>query len=278
MNMNFLQCLVMGFVSGLTEMLPISAEAHRAILGTFFGVDSEDAVFRLLIHFACLVALWLFYRNDIQELQRANELMKIPPRRRKRPLDPAAANTVKLLRSAAAVMIVLRLFTIALAFIGDHLNYLSIPLILNGILLLSPSLVRTGNMNSRNMPRIYGVLMGLGGGLGVVPGISPVAGAMSLGHWRGVDRQYGLRFAHLLLIPGLAIRMVFDLIGIFMGGAAAFSGVGFLAAVAGAVAAGIACNLALKLMNFLSQHGGFSGFAYYSWGTALLCFVLYLMI
>lgn len=278
MNMNFIQSLVMGLVSGFAEMLPVSAEAHRTLMRTFFGIGSEDAVFRLLVHLACLIALNIFYSNDILELRRANHLMQIPPRRRKKPLDMAAANTAKLLKTAVTVMVVFRLFTLVLSFIGEKLNLLPAALIVNGILLLIPGLVRSGNMDSRNMPKINGFLMGIGAGLGVVPGISPVGGAMSLGCWQGVDRKYGLKFAHILLIPGLGVEMIFDVVSIAMGGAAAFSGIGLLIAIAGAVAAGIGCHLGLKLMHFLAQRSGFTMFAYYSWGAALLCFLLFLMI
>ena len=276
--MNFLQSLIMGLVSGFAEMLPVSAEAHRTLLRTFFGIGAEDAVFRLFVHLACLITLNLFYSNDILELRRANHLMKIPPRRRKKPLDMAAANSVKLLHTAVTVMIVFRLFTMVLSFIGGKLNLLPAALIVNGSLLLIPGLVRSGNMDSRNMPKMNGFLMGVGAGLGVVPGISPVGGALSLGLWQGVDRRYGLKFAHILLIPALGVEMIFDVISMIMGGAAAFSGMGLLIAIAGAIAAGIGCHFGLKLMHFLAQKTGFTLFAYYSWGAALLCFVLFLMI
>ena len=278
MNMNFLQNLVMGFVSGLAEILPISPEAHRALLRTFFGVDSEDAVSRLLIHAACLIALNLYFRTEIAALRRTAGLMKTPPRRRKRPLDTALANTVRLLRGALTVAAVMSLLNHTLSFIGQKLNLLPAALTVNALLLLIPAFVRSGNMDSRNMPRMNGLLMGFGAGLGVVPGISPVAGAVSLGRWQGVDRNYALEFAYILLIPLTAIRMVFDLISIFTGGAASFSGLGLLFALAGAAAAGLGCHLGLKLMKLLSQHSSLTGFAYYSLGTALLCFVLFLMI
>lgn len=276
--MSFLQSILMGITSGLAEMLPVSAEAHRTILRTFFGIESEDAVFRLLVHLACLIAINWHYRNDIMALRRANYLMKIPPRRRRKPLDMPTAYTAKLLRSATTVMIIFRLFTIPLSFIGEKLYLLTPVLILNGILLLIPSLVRSGNMDSRNMPRMNGMLMGLGGGFGVLPGISPLGATLSLGQWRGVDQKYALRFAYILLIPGLGMQLLFDVVSIFMGGAAAFSGIGLLYAAVGAVAAGIASIWGIKLMNSLAMRTGFTGFAYYSWGAALLCFVLFLMI
>lgn len=277
MNMSFTESLIIGFVSGLAEMLPVSAEAHRTILRTFFGTDSDDPIFRLMVHLGCLAALLLFYNRDLQELNRANRLMKIPARRRKKPLDPGWANTARLLRSATMVMVICRLFTLPLDFIGQNLNWLAIPLAVNGVFLLIPALVRSGNMNSRNMPRVNGALMGFGAGLGVVPGISPVAGAMSLGMWTGVDRKFALRFAHFLLIPGLGLEMVFDIVRLVQAGAA-LSGLGVLAAILGGCAACFAAWFGLKLANAMAGRVGFTVFAYYSWGAALLCFVLFLMI
>lgn len=278
MNLNFLQSIVIGFVSGLAEMLPVSAEAHRTLLRTFFGVESEDAVFRLLVHMACLIALNWHYSGTVLDLRRTNHLMKIPPRRRKRPVEMASANTVRLLRTAVTVMLVFRAGTMALSFIAGKLNLLPVGLVISGGLLFLPAIYRSGNMDARNMPKGNGLVMGIGGGLGVVPGISPVAGALSLGQWSGVDRQFALKFAHILLIPALGIQMVFDLIDIVMGGAAPFSGLGLLASLVGAVCAGFGCHYGLKLMEQLARTKGFTLFAYYSWGMALLCFVLFLMI
>lgn len=278
MNLNILQSLIIGFVSGLTEMLPLSSEAHRTLLRTFFGVEREDAVFCLLVHTACLIALNLHYSPLVLDLRRTNHLMKIPPRRRKHPLDMASANTVRLLRSAVTVMLVFRAGTMVLSFMGQKLNLLTLGLVISGALLILPAIYRSGNMDARNMPKVNGLLMGIGGGLGVLPGMSGVAGAMSLGQWSGVDRVFAVKFAHMLLIPAMGIRMVFDLVDIVMGGAAAFSGMGLLVALAGAVAAGFGCRYGLKWMEHLAKTSGFTTFAYYNWGMALLCFVLFLMI
>ncbi len=278
MNLNMMQSILMGALSGFAEMLPISAEAHRTLMRCFFGVETEDAAFRLLVHMGSLVGLALRYSREIRDLRNANRLMKTPPRRRRHPVNPADGNTVKLLRSALWVMAGCRIFTLALAFLGKGLNYLVFGLTINGLLLMIPALVRSGNMTSRNMPRMLGLLMGLGGGLGTVPGISPVTGAMSLGQWQGVDRNYALKFAHLLLIPGLAIAMVFDVLDLILGGAAAFSGMGLFNCLLGGIAAGISAYWGVFASTRMAQSVGFTGFSYYSWGIALLGFVLFLMI
>lgn len=276
--MNLLQSLWMGLVSGFAEMLPVSAEAHRTLFRLFFDIPAEDPLFRFLVHGGILVALNLAYSGEILALRQASHLMKISPRRRKKPLDPGYATMVKLLKSATLVMVLCRCLTMPLAFLGKQLNYLAFPLVVNGILLLLPSLLPSGNMTGRNMPRIFGLSLGLGAGLGVVPGISPLGATVSIGQCQGVERGYCLKFAHILLIPTLGVEMVFDLVDLCTGGAVAFSALGLFGAILGAIAAGVGAFWGIRWMKQLAQGNGFGPFAYYSWGLAICCFALFLMI
>ena len=82
MNMNIWQNIIMGFVAGFAELLPVSGEAHRALVRCMMGIKQEDAVFALIIHIACLVALLHCCREDVKKLSRTRKLMKVPPKRR----------------------------------------------------------------------------------------------------------------------------------------------------------------------------------------------------
>lgn len=275
--MNLIQSLLIGLVSGLSEILPISAEAHRALLNTLFGL-TEDGLYRIFLHISCFLAVSGYCRSDLHQLRRASRLMAIPPRRRKKPLNIADANTVRLLRNAFITLVICRILFYRLDFIRTKLNLLPAGLIATGILLLIPALVRSGNMDSRNMPRLNGLIMGLGGGLGGIPGFSAMGCCLSLAQWQGVDRKYALKFACLLLLPGLGCQIVMDLIAIVMAGSLGLQLSGIPVALAGAVAAFFGCRSGLKLMHNLAASGGFSGFSYYCWGTAMLSFVLFLTI
>ncbi len=277
MGMNLFQNLIMGFVSGLTELLPISAEAHRSILRLFFGTASEDLIFRFLVHMACLIAVIFLNRNAIKRIRLTRHQLKVSSRRRKTQPDTQSVYTIRLLRSATIVMIFLKLLTPKLLLIQDRMNFLALFLLLNGVLLILPSLTRNGNKDSRNMPRLDGFLMGLGAGLSVLPGISAIGACASIGIARGVDRRFALHFSYLMLIRVLLVDMIFDVIAIAMGGVI-FSVWGLVFAALGAILAGLGAALAIKVMNFMASGNGFSGFAYYSWGVGLFCFILFLTV
>lgn len=278
MNMSIWQSIVMGIVSGLAELLPISSEAHRAILRCLMGIEQEDAVFRLIIHAAALAALMWNCQDEVKRLRRTRQLLRIPPRRRKHQPDPMSVYTLRVLNTAVVLLIFGRIFTMQFSFVANELQILAFSMIANGVLLLIPSLVRNGNKDPRNMPRLDGILMGLGSGLSVIPGFSQLGATVSIGICRGVDRKFALKFAYLLMIPGLLIHILFDLIAIITGGAALFTGLGLAAALIGGVFCFIGCTIAFRIMDFLSFATNFSGFSYYCFGVGLFSFILFLTV
>lgn len=278
MNMTIWQNIVMGAIAGFTELLPISAEAHRALARCMMGIKQEDAVFALIIHIAVLAALFHCCQEDIKKLRRTRKLLQIPPKRRKHQPDSGTVQLLKLLKVAAVPLVFVRLFTRSLAFVGNELQILAFSVLGNGILLLIPSLVRNGNKDQRNMPRLDGMLMGAGAALSVIPGFSQLGCSVAAGISRGVDRKFALRFAYLLMIPGTAMQVLFDIITIFLGGAALFSPMGMLGALVGGVCCYFAAVAANRIMHFLSFNSNFSAFSYYCFGVGLFSFVLFLTV
>ena len=68
--MNWLQSLIYGLVSGITEFLPISSSAHQIILQKMFGQSGADPLQNLLVHLALLFALFTGGRSFIDHLRR----------------------------------------------------------------------------------------------------------------------------------------------------------------------------------------------------------------
>lgn len=278
MNMSILQSIIMGLVSGFTTLVPVSSEAHRAIVRCLMGIDREDGIVRLMIHLGALAAMLWLCQEDVRRLRRTKSLLRIPPKRRKHQPDQMSVYTLRLLNTALVLLLLGRLFTLPLQFVGNELQILAFALLANGVILLIPSLVPNGNKDPRNMPRLDGMLMGLGAALSVIPGFSQIGCTLGFGISRGVDRKFALKFSCLLLIPGLIAHLVFDVIAIFLAGGIALSLVGVLTALVCGVACFAGSVLGYRLMNFLVFSTNFSAFSYYCFGGGLFSFILFLMI
>ena len=66
--MTYLMSIVLGFVQGVAEFLPISSSGHLSLFQTWFGMEEPDNLFNVLLHFATLLAVCVVYWRDIADM------------------------------------------------------------------------------------------------------------------------------------------------------------------------------------------------------------------
>lgn len=277
MNFRWLESLILGVVTGLTEILPVSAQAHSRILVKFMGRGDPSAMLRLFMHLGVLAALYLACLPHILKIIRAKNMSRIPKRKRKRPLDTKSLMDLKLWITMMVPVVIGLLFYRQLGSISANLIIMATFLFLNGLVLYIPQFLPSGNKDCRTLSRVEGLFMGLGGILFAIPGLSGVGTALSVASVSGVDRKYGLNMI-LLMNMGIVLgELIYDLLDLISGGFDGLSVIIVLDYLLAAAASFLGSFLAVKLMRSLAGDKGYGCFAYYSWGTALFTFVLSLM-
>jgi undecaprenyl-diphosphatase len=66
--MGWLQIIVLAIVQGLTEFLPISSSGHLILVPAFLEWSDQGLSFDVAVHFGSLMAVLIFFRNDIEGL------------------------------------------------------------------------------------------------------------------------------------------------------------------------------------------------------------------
>lgn len=275
--MNVLESVIFGLFSGLSDVLPVSSQAHKAMILKIFGEKAENPVLRLLIHIAILAALYYSCSPHITRIIRQLKLSRIPKRKRKRPLDIQLLMEFKLLRTMLIPVLLSLLLYNKTSGWGLKLNLTAIFLLLNGIILYLPNLLPTGNKDARSMSGLEGLLMGVGASLSVLPGVSSVAGSLSVASVCGAERSFALNMTYLMHMVLTVALIAFDLAAIVAAGVSGISIMVLLGYILAAAAAFGGTYLGIRMMRVLAVNIGFSMFAYYSFGAALLSFMLYLM-
>ena len=276
MPQDLLHKIFYAFLSGVTELLPVSAAPHQMIYQVMTGFIPNDVYLTLSIHLGVLIALLISCKDRIKRLSNERRLSRLSRRRRNRQPDTIALLDIRVLQAVAIpVLLSLLLCKRAEGWISGVL-LMTLMLILNGVVLFIPRLLRQGDKDGRAISRLDSLLIGLGGAIGAIPGLSRVGGMLSAGLSCGVDRQYILDTTLLISIPATIGLILFDIFAAATS-KAAITGMTLLCLVTGGLSFGGAM-LGITLMRYLSVKTGFKVFGYYSFGLGLISFILYLVI
>ncbi len=274
--MSILQSILYGLVSGFSEVLPVSSQAHQAILMRLFGLDTREPLRDLLIHISVLLAIITGCRATILRLKREKDLSN--RRRRGRKSTNDSAYELRLIRTAAVPMLIVLLIYLSSRTIETNLTTLALMLVINGIALIIPEHMRQANKDARSMTGFDGILIGVAGGLSALPGISRIGAISSYALMRGAEKQKVLSWAFLLSIPALFLLCIIDVVLIFSIGVGAVSFLSVLGYILSAITAYLGAYFGIIFVRYLAVRTGYTGFAYYSWGTALFTMILYLIV
>lgn len=277
MYFGWIESLLIGITTGLTEILPVSAQAHSRILVKFIGKGNIPALMQLFVHLAVLAALYFSCQVHIIKMVRAKKMSRIPKRKRKRPLDTRSMMDFSLWQTMLLPVILMLLICRRMENLSSNMIIMATFLFLNGLLLYIPQFLPSSNKDCRSLSRVEGLLMGLGGALFSIPGFSGMGAALSVASVIGVEKKYGLNMILLMDMGILAGKVIYDLMDLFSAGVAGFGITGLMYCILAAVAAFLCAFFAIRFLRTLAENKGYGGFAYYSWGLALFTFVLTLM-
>jgi undecaprenyl-diphosphatase len=275
--MSLFASIIYGFVSGLTEIFPVSSQANQMVMRQLFGVAQKEPIRDLLIHIAVIVAVFVACRGMFSKIRREQALAY---RMRRNPSQIRALKGVydmRIVRTAAPIMLI-GMFTNL--FFNDFYSkrlLFALMLLINGALTLVPTYMHQGNRDARAMHRSDGLLIGFAAALSAIPGISRNGAIMFVTLIREADKHNGVVWALLLTIPAMAMLILLDFISMFTVGigAVAFATIGgYLLSM---VFAFFGAFLGVTAIRALITRADYTVFGYYDCGLALLSFVLYLI-
>ena len=150
-------------------------------------------------------------------------------------------------------------------------------MLINALILLLADHTQHGNRDARTMSGLDGILIGVFGCLGIIPGLSRTGMMASYNILRGVDYKNVANWTFILGIPAIILFIIFDIIGIFAVGAGIISFAILIGYILSGMAAFCGTYLAISMFTAILNHSGLSCFTYYSFGFSLVTFILYLI-
>jgi undecaprenyl-diphosphatase len=195
--MDPLNILLLSFVQGLTEFLPISSSAHLILLPRIFGFSDQGLAFDVSVHLGSLLAVVIYFRVEIAMILR--DFLKS--------LTPGGARTEN---SRMAWMIILA--TVPIVIIGAafksivetdlrSVTVIATATILFGLLLYWFDVKGGKTRDEYSIRGRDAIIIGLFQTLAIIPGTSRSGITITAGLMLGLTREAAARFSFLLAIP-----------------------------------------------------------------------------
>ena len=264
--MTYLMSAILGLVQGVAEFLPISSSGHLTLLQHFFGMEEPDQLLNILLHFATLLAVCVYYFQDVvgMILEFFRGIAEMFSRQPGKGEPPETRRLVFLV-----IVGTLPLFLI-----------LPVKKYVEGLgsspVFVSCALLVTGRKTARSATVKDVLLVGLAQGIATIPGLSRSGCTISAGMALGFRREFAVRYSFLMSLPavfGATLLEVKDTLSAGSGIPDGMLGKYLL----GMVIAGVVGYFAIRLVNLLANKGKFGAFAYYCWIAGVLFLVLSLL-
>lgn len=269
--MDIFQAIIIGLVQGLTEFLPVSSSAHLIFAQQALGVSDVGLAFDVLMHVGTLVAVIVYFFNDIVnmikgfllslvDLKNGNFIEEIKK-------DPYKKLSWLTILATIPVGVVGALFNDSIESMFQGLTIPAFLLLVTGCLLYVSQRMNSGRIDVRNLTIKEALIIGCGQALAVLPGLSRSGTTIATGLFAGLDKEFAAKFSFILSIPAILGAAVFQLKDL-SGGSVEIG-----ACIAGFIVAVISGYLAISVLLKIVREKSLDIFAYYCWIVGIIVLI-----
>ncbi len=261
--MDPIQAIILGFIQGATEWLPISSTGHLRITEQILGL-TLPLLFDVILHAGTLAIVLLFFRKDVKAI-----------------LSAFVKGDFKSENGKLILLIIVG--TVPTALIGIVLsNIIDIETFFSSFLPIAAAFITCGfvlylsktGQENKDVTFKLALVIGTAQGIALVPGLSRSGLTIATALLLGVRREKAFKFSFLLSVPAIISALGVTLYE--QHEALTLLGVGWVDILAGIAVSLFVSYFALRLLWRVMTYRKFYLFAFYCWliGAILLALSL----
>lgn len=196
--MSIFQAVILGFIQGITEFLPISSSAHLVIVPDLLKWPQSPLVFDTSLHLGTALAIGLYFFKDF---------LRLVTKERK--------SLVYILVASIPVMGIGYLFGDLIENSFRSLIWISVFLVIGSVVMFLAEFY-SKKVEQKNSPNLIdSLVIGCSQIFALFPGISRSGVTISAGLFSKLNREEAARFSFLLSTPVVCAAGVFKLLTTF---------------------------------------------------------------
>ena len=207
--MNLLDAILLGFIQGLSEFLPISSTGHLTLAGKLLNLISEDhpehwTAFIAVIQLGTLLAVLVYFWKDLIAIIRDFFHDNL--------VNPVKYSEQKINSKLGWLIIIgtIPVVIIGLAFkdaiegaLTKNLYVIAASLIVLALILALAEKIARFKKDLKNITIFDSIIIGTAQALSLIPGSSRSGTTITAGLFVGLNREAAARFSFLLSVPAV---------------------------------------------------------------------------
>ena len=211
--MSLLEAVVLGFVQGITEFLPISSTAHLIIVPKFMGWQEPPLVFDTTLHLATAAALILYFWKDLVAILLALVKDILYRKMDLRAYSQDSVLGLKILVGSIPAGILGFFYESAFEEVFRGIITVAVFLLLGSFLMFVAEKFFRHTKSETSF--LGSFCVGLFQSLALFPGVSRSGATISGSMMVGLNRKEAARFSFLLSIPIVVLAGMYKLVSSF---------------------------------------------------------------
>lgn len=271
--MELLKAIILGFIQGVAEFLPISSSGHLAIFKNVLGFDTDTGLlFDVLLHLGTLAAVFVVFHKDIFELIKEGfaiigQFFKsvfgcLFKKAKWQPVvtTPYRRFVMMVIVSTIPTGIMGILLEDAIGAASATLIVPGILLLINGVQLLISDRLPDGTLTEADASYGKAAIVGVAQGIATFPGISRSGTTITACLACGFKREFAVKYSFIMSIPAILGALVLELLDF---APEMLSGSDIVNYLAGTLVSAVVGYVCIKTMLVVVRGKKFKYFAYY---------------
>lgn len=208
--MDFLSIIILGFIQGIAEFLPISSSAHLIIFRELFGIgrgmDAHLALtFDLALHFGTLLAIGIFFFKDFITMISKGFTKGIKD-------DQGKMLWYLIIATIPAAIAGVLFEDVIENAIRKNYVIIALALAIMGVIIYCADKYSKSNNSLKKMSMKDAIIIGCSQVLALIPGFSRSGTTIAAGRVLGINREDAAKFSFYLSAPVVCGALVLQLL------------------------------------------------------------------